>query len=94
MNNTLVVADFKAAFTLNQKTNDLAYQNVLHTNVNEITEGKAKAIIDENPNYWKKNLSEKDAIIKLRNSVLVDFYLIENFVIDNNNAYSVIRLGA
>lgn len=94
MNNTLVVADFKAAFTLNQRTNDLAYKNVLNVSITEISEEKAKAIIDKTPNYWKKNLSEEDAVIKLRNSVLVDFYLRENFVIDNNDAYSVIRLGS
>jgi hypothetical protein len=93
MNNALIVADFKKAFTLIQKPNDKAYKKIVNIKIDEITEEKAKGFINENPNYWKKNLSEEDAIIKLRNSVLVDFYLIENFIIDNKDAYSVIRLG-
>lgn len=90
--NSVVVSDFKKAFALNQKADEEAYEHVLHANIQEITEQKAISIIAENPNYWRKNLSEDEAKIKLMNSVLVDFYLIENFTIENNDAFSIIRL--
>ncbi|MGB8193687.1 MAG: hypothetical protein WCF67_17275 [Chitinophagaceae bacterium] len=89
-NNMLVVASFKEAFALQQIPDANAYKNILRVGITEISQEKAESIIEEKPAYWK-NLSQEEAVVKLRNSVLVDFYLVENFLIKDKSAFIAIR---
>ncbi len=93
MQNRIIIADFKASFTLKYIKSNAAYKNILNVNIDAITKDKAMEIIEGNPQYWKRDLSEEDAVIALQNSILVDFYVTENFVIDNKEAYSSISIN-
>ncbi len=91
--NSVIVADFKAAFLLQQRRISGAYKNILKEEIRLISEEEAKLIIAENPAYWEhRGNSQEDAIIKLRNSVMLDFYLLENFLITEKAAFAVLKI--
>jgi len=92
LSNTVIVADFTAAFLLQQRISEDAFKEVLRVSISEISEADATALIAENPTIWKGDMSQEDAITRLRNSIKVDFYLIERFLIGNPETYRVIEI--
>lgn len=92
LSNTVIVADFTAAFLLQQRISKDAFKEVLRASISEISQAEATTLIAENPGTWKGDMSEEDAIIRLRNSIKVDFYLIERFLIGNPETYRVIEI--
>jgi hypothetical protein len=89
----VIVADFKASFSLQQEINQEAFKQVLVNNIQEITDKDAETIIAENPNYWENGLTHDQAKMKIMNSIRVDFYLLENFIIKDDNAYSLLMIN-
>ncbi len=93
LRDVVIVADFKTSFLLQQKTKQSAFKQVLVNDIKELTDEDAEAVIVENPNYWKKGLTHDQAKMKIMNSIRVDFYLLENFIIKNEKGYSLLIMN-
>ncbi|MDP1812819.1 MAG: hypothetical protein Q8K92_00055 [Leadbetterella sp.] len=87
MKNNILVADFKRSFLLQEEVFKDAFKEVLVNNITEIDGAKADEIIDGNQAVWLNGVTRETAKHKLMNSILVDFYLHERFVIQNEDAF-------
>jgi hypothetical protein len=89
LDNVIIVADFEKSFELHQLEQENGYENVLVNEIKEITDTEAEGIIKQNTAYWQRDSSFDEAKLKLMNSIRVDFYLTEKFVVLNEDAYSL-----
>ena len=84
----IIVADFSESFIINQYMDN---GMPLIINVGLITEEEAKEIVDRNTGYWQQNdLSQDQAIIKVRNAIELDFYTLLSFKIKERNAFVIL----
>jgi len=94
MNNIALVADFDKSFHLNQRLVEDSDDETVNLEIREITQEAAQTMLDANPNFWMPRMSREQAITKIKNAVILDFYLLEKIIIDDINAYSIIYYGS
>jgi hypothetical protein len=90
--NTIIVADFRASFQLERKKDATYFDGVLNASVKEIKKEDAERLISENPTYWLRDLSNEEGEVMLMNAVLVDLYLLEDFLVTNSSTYTIIQV--
>ncbi|ESU19938.1 hypothetical protein FCR2A7T_13440 [Flavobacterium cauense R2A-7] len=90
--NKILVCDLKSTIVLKYKTNDNWEQQHLYIDVKEIDDDEAKKKFDERPDYWSNQedgiakLDEKDALILIKTSVIIDYWSTMDFEILDKNA--------
>jgi hypothetical protein len=80
--NTVVVADFRQAFSLLRKRFDGACKGFLVNTIEPISPEKADSMILQNPKEWVGNMDREDAKLHLVNSLIVNIYVQEKFMVD------------
>ncbi len=94
LNNRVVVAKFNDAFKMRFKTDERWYENELNVTVAAITDEQAEKRLREEPSKWKitddgSELSDKEALMLIKTSVIIDLWTVLDFQILSSDAYTV-----
>lgn len=89
----IIISDFAASFHLTRVVNSQEEKKSLVLDILPIDQREASRIIDENPEYWTRNTQRETMVIKLQNSLKLDFYTVLRLQIANPDAYKIIGLS-
>jgi hypothetical protein len=94
LKNTIVVCNFESAFKMRYKTSANWFDEELNVDVREITDAEAQKKFEENPQKWNTTeegiiLSDEDAIIMIKTSVMIDIWTTIDFQVINKDAFIV-----
>lgn len=92
--NKVIVSDFVNAFKMKYKTNPDWYNSELKINVNPITDEEAIKKYEDNPRNWITrddgiDLTKEEALVLIKNGILLEIGSYNEFEIDNPEAYAV-----
>jgi hypothetical protein len=93
LQNRFIVADFEKAFSMLYREIPDAFDNVLKIDVKTISDELANEKLQKEPDKWKnidgQQLSDEEALIYIRTSILLDYEVIELFEIDDTDAFEI-----
>ena len=93
LQNRFIVADFTKAFKMLYREIPDAFDSVLKIDIKEISDEMAKDKLQKEPDKWKnidgQQLSDEDALIYIKTSILIDYEVIDLFEIDDINAFEI-----
>lgn len=93
LQNRFIVADFGKAFTMLYREIPKAFDNVLKINIEEISNELANEKLQKEPDKWKnidgQQLTDEEAIMYIKTSILIDYEVIDLFEIDDINAFEI-----
>jgi len=88
-----IVADFTKAFKMLYREIPEAFDSVLKIDIKEISDEMAKDKLQKEPDKWRnidgQQLSDEDALIYIKTSILIDYEVIDLFEIDNIDAFEI-----
>ncbi len=94
LKNTILVCNFKSAFKMRYKTSPNWFDQELNVDVKAITNEEALKKLEENPQKWKTTeegivLSDEDALIMIKTSVMIDIWSTIDFHVLNKDAFII-----
>ena len=93
MQNRFIVADFKKAFTMLYREIEGGFDGELKVEIKEVSEDMAQNKLKREPQKWKYingfEISDEDALVYIKTSIIIDFEVIELFEITDNNAFEI-----
>jgi len=93
MQRKFIIADFGKAFTMLYREIKDGIDNELKVEVYKVSDKTAEEKLKENPQYWKKigenAISDEQALIYIKTSIIVDFEVKELFEVNDDNAFEI-----
>ncbi len=93
LQNKFIVADFDKAFSLLFRKIPNAFDDVLKIDIEEISDELANEKLQKEYDKWKnidgQQLSDEDAIKYIKTSILIDYEVIEEYEIDDFDAFEI-----
>jgi hypothetical protein len=99
LKNKIIVCNFNLAFKMKYKTNPHWFDREFEVEVSQVSDDEAQKRLDENPEKWKNTeegvtLTDEEALIAIKTSVILDMGATVEFHILDKNAYVVAYIKA
>jgi hypothetical protein len=93
MQNRFIVADFKKAFTMLYREIEGGFDGELKVEIKEVSEEMAQNKLNQELQKWKHidgvEISDENALIYIKTSIIIEFGVIELFGVTDNNAFEI-----